>query len=54
MVDVAGDGTWSHVVRDIEDIVARALASLHLGDRPFAQPAGAQSTAALEARLARG
>ena len=38
MVGVAGDGTWSHVVRDIEDIVARALASLHLGDRPFAQP----------------
>ena len=38
MVDVAGDKTWSHVVRDIEDIVARALASLHLGGRPFGQP----------------
>ena len=37
MVDVAGDGTWSHVVRDIKDIVARALASLHRGGRPFAQ-----------------
>ena len=37
MVDVAGDGTWSRVVRDIKDIVARALASLHRGGRPFAQ-----------------
>ena len=37
MVDVAGDGTWSRVVRDIKDIVACALASLHRGGRPFAQ-----------------
>tara|TARA_B100000513_G_scaffold86723_1_gene36125 strand:- start:2978 stop:3238 length:261 start_codon:yes stop_codon:yes gene_type:complete len=40
VVDVAGDGTWSHVVREIKDIVASALASLHRGGRPLAQSPG--------------